>query len=256
MKLKWDFNEAKKVLQRNASALAISGLFIVFLINLVSWPSSKRESPVSIALLEVPKLPEEPISPRKASVIPVSGIEIISRPRNLNAIPPGMIFQAKLSSGASNGFVKAEVTEGLLVNNEILIPEGSALVGQGTSSEERLFIQFNQVVFKDGSFGNFSAIACDKEDQMMGVRGSLVGKKFAKIASGVGLGFLGGFSAGFQEPSSFGSPKPSVKNALLNGTATTALEESRKMLSDLKNQMPIMEVKAGTEICVIASGGS
>jgi len=256
MKLNIDLIKTMKLQDKHLGIGLLVLFVLLFLLNLIMWPREKRETLAKVELKEVPRVPEEKVANESKPVLRVSGIEVISRPRNLSSIPPGAFFKAKLSSGASNGLVKAEVIEGLAINSEMLIPEGSSLVGQGTSSEERLFIQFNQVVFKDGTFSNFNAVACDNDDQMVGLKGSLVGNRIGRVAGGVGLGFLGGFSSGLQEPQGYGSPKPSMKNAILNGTATTALEESRKMLSDLKNRMPIMEVKAGTEICVIASGGS
>jgi len=256
MKLNIDWKNAQKNLEKHWALYLGGALILLFLVNLISWPKDNGVRLTKVEFKEIPVLPLESSSTKSTAVLKVSGIEVIARPRNLAAIPPGSSFQAKLTGGASNGLVRAEVTQTLFVNGEALIPEGASLVGQGTSTEERLYIQFNQVVFRDGTFGNFSAVACDKEDQMVGVKGSLVSRNLGRIAGGVGLGFIGGFSSGLQEPQAFNGQKPSLKNALLNGTATTALEESRKMLSDLKNQIPIMEVKGATEICVIASGGS
>jgi hypothetical protein len=186
-----------------------------------------------------------------------SGPEVISRPRNLGLIPPGSMFEAKLASGASNGLARAEVTKPLVVNGDVIIPEGSFLVGSGSSTEERLFIRFNQAVFKDGTFGAISAEACDKSDQIVGLKGSTVGNKALNLAGSLGLGFVGGFSTTLQDAHGQGGvaiTQPTLKNALLAGTATTALEESRNLMSDFKNRVPIIEVPAGANICVIANG--
>ncbi len=191
--------------------------------------------------------------------IKISGMQVISRPRNLSAIPPGSMLEAKLVSGASNGLVRAEVSKSLYVNGDILIPEGAYLVGSGSSTEDRLFVRFTQVVFKDGEFGSINAEACDKTDKIVGLKGSKVGNKALQLTGSLGLGFLGGFSTALQDADGQNGAvvtRPSIKNALLNGTATTALEESRNMMSDLKSRIPIIEVPQGTTICIIASGGS
>lgn len=183
-----------------------------------------------------------------------SAPEIILRPRNLAGIPPGSMLEAKLASGASNGLARAEVTKSLSVNGETIIPEGAFLVGAGSSSEERLFIRFNQVVFKDGTFGALNAEACDVTDRIVGLKGSKVGSKALNLTGSLGLGFLGGFSTALQDTKGQGGAvvtQPSLKNALLAGTATTALEESKHLMSELKSRAPIIEVPEGTSICAI-----
>lgn len=188
----------------------------------------------------------------------LAGLQVISRPRNLALIPPGSFMEAKLASGASNGLVRAEVSKALSVNGDIVIPEGAFLVGSGSSSEDRLFVRFSQVVFKDGTFGNLNAEACDQSDKIVGLKGSKVGNKALQLTGSLGLGFLGGFSTALQDTKGQQGAvvsEPSLKNALLNGTATTALEESKNMMQDLKNRQPIIEVPQGTSICVMVSGG-
>lgn len=188
-----------------------------------------------------------------------SGPELLLRPIDLGKIPPGTLFWAKLTGGASNGPVRAEVTKELAVNGEPKIPSGAVLVGSGSSSEERLKVNFDQVVFKDGTIAQFSAVACDKSDKIPGLKGSLVGNKALNIAGSIGLGFIGGFSEGLQETQGQQGAvvrKASIKNALLNATATTALEQSQNLMSDLKSRTPIIEVPEGTDICVIAVGGN
>lgn len=193
----------------------------------------------------------------KKNSVKFAGASIIARPIDLTKIPPGSILDAKLITGASNGLVRAEATSSLSSAGELLIPKGSILVGNGNSTDERLFVRFNQVVFKDGAIAALEAHACDKSDKIVGLKGSKVGTKALNIAGSLGLGFLGGFSEALQESEGQQGAvvrKPSIKNALLNGTATTALEQSKNLMSDLKDRTPIIEVDAGTEICVIAAG--
>ena len=74
------------------------------------------------------------------------------------------------------------------------------------------------------------------------------------IAGSVGLGFIGGFSEGLKDSDNIGgipTQRPSMKNALLNGAATAALDESRDMISKVKDKQPILEVAAGVPILII-----
>jgi hypothetical protein len=161
---------------------------------------------------------------------------------------------ARLVSGASNGLVQAELTEPLRANGETFLEPGVVLVGRGTSTEERLFVRFDQVVLKNGSIEAIDAHACDKKHKIVGLKGSKVGKRVLNIAGSIGLGFIGGMAEGLQETKGQQGvviKKPTLKNSLLNATSTTALEQSRNLMGGLKNKNQIIEVSAGTEICVI-----
>lgn len=183
-----------------------------------------------------------------------TGPQLIARPRNLKAIPPGTIIKAIVMSGASNGLARVETKEAVMANRDVLIESGSVLLGTGNSNEDRLMIRFDQVVFKDGTFGQINAQACDSSDKIVGLKGSKLGNRALNIAGSIGLGFLGGFSEGLQETRGEGGAvvkKPSMKNALLNGTSTAALEQSKNLMSELKDRTPVIEVPAQTPIYVI-----
>jgi len=184
--------------------------------------------------------------------------EVIPRPRDLGKIPPGTLVKAILVTGASNGPVKAKLSETLNVDGETLLDEGAVLLGTGTSTEERLQVTFSQIIFRDGTFAPFQAHACDVGDRIVGLKGSKVGDKALNIAGSIGLGFVGGMSEGLQDyqgQHGVAVRPPTVRNALLHATATTALEQSRNLMSDLKSRQPIIEVSPGTEILVFVGGG-
>ncbi len=168
------------------------------------------------------------------------------------------MFKAKLVSGASNGPLRAEVIEPLVVDGETRIATGAVLIGMGQSTEQRLFIKFNQLVFKDGSFQEFQAQACDSSDQTVGLKGDRVGSYAIKLAAAAALNFAGGVSEGLQESdvqNGVAVRKTSMKNALLNGSAHAALDQAQDTMSSVKSESPIIEVPAGTVFWVLAQGG-
>ena len=184
--------------------------------------------------------------------------QVVARPRNV-AITPGAMVEARLVSGASNGLIRAELTEALSQNGESLLEEGTILVGQGSSSEDRLMVSFNQAVFRDGTVASIQGQACDPSDRIVGLKGSKLGNKAINIAGSIGLGFVGGFSEGLEDTQGqqgVAVRTPSLKNALLNATGMTALEQSKNLMSDLKERRPVIEVPAGESICVIFGGGT
>lgn len=212
------------------------------------------ETTRSFEVSEAPNQSQTATKKVNTAPIKLSGPQLLARPRDLKLIPPGSMLKAILLSGASNGLVRAQVKEALTVNGNTFIEEGSTLLGNGNSTEERLFVGFSQVIFKDGTFGQIQAQACDKSDQIVGLKGSKIGNKTLNIVGSIGLGFVGGMAEGLQESKGqqgVAVKTPNMKNALLNATATTALEQSQGLMSDLKNKQPIIEVPASTEICII-----
>jgi len=169
-------------------------------------------------------------------------------------IPPRTMCRAVLVSGASDGPVRAEVKESFSLHGETLIEDGTVLLGVGQSTDERLFIRFSQMVFKDGGFTSIQAQACDPEDKIAGLKGSKVGTQAFKLAASIGLNFVGGMSQAFQESDfqgGFGIRKPNARNALLNGASTAALEQSQEMMNDYRNRPPKMEVAADIPVFVL-----
>ena len=186
----------------------------------------------------------------------MAGPELLSRPRGI-PIPPGSMIEATLVSGASNGPIKASVSRPLIVNGETLIDSGTTLLGMGTSSQERLFVRFNKLVFQDGTFEDVQAEAIDGGDKIAGLKGSKIGGMGLKLAAGIALNVLGGMSAGLQDQDvvhGVAVQKPSLKNALLNGTGKAAVDESREFMNDVHSQQPIIEVPEGSTIFVIFGG--
>jgi type IV secretory pathway VirB10-like protein len=184
-----------------------------------------------------------------------NGPQLVLRP--LMKIPPGTFAKARLVSGASNGPVRAEVSEALNWNGEPLLPAGTILVGTGSSTEDRLNIQFTQLVFPDGSFQTTQANACDDADKIPGLKGSKLGNYALKLGAGTALAFAGGLSQGLQTQHSgigVSYAKPTLKNALLNGAATASLDQSKQIMTNLQNQAPVIEVPEGTPIYVLFQG--
>lgn len=185
------------------------------------------------------------------------GLERLDRIDKLS-VPPGTLVMAKLASGASNGPVRATLTESVRVDGDELLPNGALLVGTGSSTEGRLFIRFGQAVFNNGKAVKITAQACDKSDETVGLKGSKVGNEALKLAAGIGLNFAGGVSEGLKESEVQGGvevEKPTMKNALLNGASTASLEYARQTMSELRSRQPVIEVPNGTEICVLFQGG-
>ena len=174
--------------------------------------------------------------------------------RALSEIPVGSEVKAVLVSGATDGIVKAKLTESLIVDGEPLIPENSILFGKGKSGDERLYIEFNKVIFPSGESFQILAQSFDPLDKIQGLKGAIVSTRAKKMGMAMGLGFLGGMADGMRETSGssfFTKQKPTVKDAALSGASKAALDQSEAYLEEMKKSPNIIEVKSGTEFIII-----
>jgi hypothetical protein len=199
-----------------------------------------------------------PVKPKAIVQAPkiYTGLQVIIRP-NIGKIPPGTIVKAKFVTGASNGPVKAVLTEALVVNGEGIVDEGTVLIGQGSSTEDRLMIQFSKMVYKDGTSQRVQGQACDESDQTVGVKGEKISKYAVMLAAGVGLNFLGGVSEGLEESQTQnGVPikKNDLKNAALHGASVAALDQSKEILSNLRQSKTVIQVERGKDFFVLFDG--
>lgn len=182
----------------------------------------------------------------------IEPLKIVSREKE-SLIPLGSSGTALLLTGATNGPVKARLLEDIELNGEIFIKEGSILWGRGASTEERLLVTFSKFVDADGKSHEIKANAYDLSDQILGLKGSVVGRTSKKILAGAGLGVAGALQT-MQQPQNLGGVavvKPSLKNALLNGASTATLGIAEQELEELKNKQTIIEVKKGTKIVIV-----
>lgn len=174
--------------------------------------------------------------------------------RALSEIPVGSETKAILVSGGTDGIVKAKLTQSLIVDGEPLIPENSILFGKGKSGEERLYVEFNKVIFPSGESFQILAQSFDPTDKIQGLKGAIVGTRAKKMGMAMGLGFLGGMADGMRETSGsslFTNQKPTVKDAALSGASKAALDQSEAYLEEMKKSPNIIEVKSGTEFIII-----
>lgn len=184
------------------------------------------------------------------------GPQLLKRPRMIK-IPPGMMVKAQLLSGASNGLVKAEIKEALIIAGETLVESGTIAVGKGSSSNSRLYIKFDKLVYRDGTVESAQAEATDGTDKTVGLKGSQVGYQTLRLAAGIGLNFAGGAAAVLQETEGQQGAvitKPTMKNALLNGAGKASIDQSQDMMQSLKNEAPVIEIPEGQTFYILFSG--
>jgi hypothetical protein len=183
-----------------------------------------------------------------------AGLEKVAGHMNIK-IPPGSMAEAVLTSGASDGPIRAVLTEDLVAGGSRLVKQGTTLVGEGISNENRLSVKFRYLVFQDGTHVRVEADGCDISDRMPGLLGSNVRGQALKLSGALGLGMLGGTAIGLQKKQTQGVVSdPSMRDALLNGVATAALEQAQSLTSNLKSTTPLYQVPEGQKFYVLFAG--
>lgn len=259
---------AKRTINAKQMLAGITGAFILStMLVMVKGPNNlTAKDPIEFdeaaqgAAVEIPEARMQSYGARGAKRASAprafSGLQVVNRSTAIQ-VPPGSVVKARLVSGASNGPVKAVLIEDLSSAGETLLPSGTSMVGVGSSTEDRLMIDFSKAVLRDGSIQGIHGQACDGEDQVVGLKGSKVSRFGAQLAAGIGLNFAGGLAQGLQETTvinGVATRKADLRNAALNGAATASIEQSKEVLEKWKSQKAVIEVKRGTEICVIFAG--
>lgn len=186
---------------------------------------------------------------KKKSIDRIQSIDL----RSQTEPPAGSETFAVLMSGGSNGLVKAKMSDDLILNGDLYAAKNSVLIGQGSSTDQRLFIKFNRLVSPEGKSKKIKAQAYDNSDRIRGLIGKKVSDRIFKIAASSALIFLGGMAESMQtsEPSLYGSaPKKSIRDAALGGVAQATTEHGKKYLQEIDQDNRI-EVKSETQFVVI-----
>lgn len=172
----------------------------------------------------------------------------------LKGIPTGSEVSAILSSGGANGTVIAKLTENLTADGDILLPKNTVLFGKGSSSDERLYVQFRKAILPDKTEQKIKAQAFDQKDRMVGLKGKKISDVAFKIAASSGLIFLSGMADGLKQNMTtdiFGNRKPSIHDAALNGVATATAEQGKRMMDSMNKEDARVEVAVQTPIVVV-----
>ena len=175
---------------------------------------------------------------------------VTKRPVAELEVAPGTYVKAVLITGASDGPVKVRLLEDVKAGGRTVVPLDSVLIGKGSSTEERLMIDFNKIVLLDGQAIGTNAVACDPSDQMPGLFGSNVNSRALNLAGAFGLNFAAGYSTGSEED----TKDQSIRQKIQSGAALAALEEAKRLSEKAKNTKPRIEIKRNQKLLILFTG--
>ncbi len=161
------------------------------------------------------------------------------------------------------------VLMGQTANRLIVGPEGSPAIvtiddGQGLfsglrflgqakqgSSEGRLFIDFDRVVFRSGKVLPIKGTALDDVGGY-GLKAQVISSKALMVAGSIAGSFISGYAASQQSTSQsafgFSQPQTGSRNGILQGVAQTAADQSKKLIEDATKEKPILVVEPDTKV--------
>lgn len=244
------------------AVLGVAALFFGEQPPLVQKKSNfTAQSNSKVNSIEIPNHDPQIVSkiPKRYTSIPSQkflGPSLIARP-GAHEILPGTIVAAKLQTAATDGPVKAIITEGVIVDGEERLPVGSVLIGLGQSQDSRVSVQFGKAIVAGQGAVEINAVALDQEDQLVGIQASQMNQEMIHLGASIGLNFVGGVAEGLKEKSGQAGATieaPTTRNALLNGASKAALDEAHSMMEETKNKKYSLKVESGTPILIFFNG--
>lgn len=118
----------------------------------------------------------------------------------------------------------------------------------------RISLDFKQLLFLDGRNISVSATAMDRFGAY-GLEGQIFSQRALAIGGSIASSFVSGVAAAGQTQSSnaFGFSQTQVtgRNAILQGVAQTAADQSKRLIEESTQDKPYLVVEAGTEVTIL-----
>lgn len=142
----------------------------------------------------------------------------------------------------------------LIIDGEEILPKGTKFYGVSKELSGRMSIEFTKARLPTGEKYKIKAFAHERKKGAFGLKGSQVGPRTVSALASTGLHFIGGLSEGMierQMTEAQVSIKGNLRNGLLHGASKASMEQSRQVLSDLKNRQSVLRVKKGKKFKII-----
>lgn len=168
-------------------------------------------------------------------------------------IEPGLLafgsLFTRLVVGAEESPVIAEIKD-----SRLGILHGLRLMGRARQSATggRVNIEFDRLLLKGGSSLRIIAEALDSSGAL-GLSGEVFSSKAVTLAGSMVGSFLSGYASSQQTTNAFGfsENKPAGRNALLQGVAQTAADQSKRLIDEATQEKPVIVIEQGTKVSIL-----
>jgi hypothetical protein len=146
--------------------------------------------------------------------------------------------------------VRLNPNQGVLSGLKVL---GSARPG---SVESRIDIDLTRLVLRSGAVRPIQAVGLDKQGAK-GIDADVVSSKALAVAGALAGSFVSGLALGSQTQETnglgFSQTKPTGRNAILQGVAQTAADQSKRVLEESTKEKPILIAEPGETVVIYFS---
>src|SRR3989338_8756878 len=174
-------------------------------------------------------------------------------------LPKGTLLLATLLntivSNNTNSPVVAKVTQDHVHLGQVLIPEGSKLIGeaQADNNPKRVMVTFDTIVFPSKSQVAFTATALNP-DGSSGLTGQYYSGKGQEIFGSLVSSLISGAAQGAQTramtPYGTEIRQGSLSNAIYSGLTSLVLDQAKRFAKDIEKSQSYVVVPEGAEILI------
>ncbi|MGK5084889.1 TrbI/VirB10 family protein [Bdellovibrionota bacterium FG-1] len=152
-----------------------------------------------------------------------------------------------VGSEASPAIIELSQNQGIFSGLRIL---GKA---RPSATAGRLQIDLNQLVARSGRTFPVKAVALD-DAGALGLEAQVFSGKALALAGAMAASLVSGVAASQQTLTptvlGFGEPKPTGRNALLQGVAQTAADQSHRFIEEATQEKPVLLVEPGALVAI------
>lgn len=249
--------------------MTLISVFITFLAANPGWSMTDQEFRTKAEQLSRAQAQSDSLIRRLQSQAGIPGLNSI--PGSKSSKEPGPLFRVH-GNLTANFLPVGKLLYGKLVNRLVVGAEGSPalielddhqggysrlrIMGTARQAETagRLSIDASRLLLKSGRAVPMQATALDP-DGAFGLEAQVLSGKALAVAGGMASSFIAGLAASqqLQTTNSFGfsQTQPGGRNALLQGVAQTAADQSKRLIDQATAEKPILIVESQSSVTVL-----
>jgi len=125
---------------------------------------------------------------------------------------------------------------------------------RANSVDGRVSITFSKIIFSSGKAVAVNAQALDAQGAQ-GLKAEVISHKALAVAGAMGSSFVSGLAAASQtqKTNAFGftETQPTGRNAILQGLAQTAADQSKWLIDEATKDIPVLILEPGSDVSVL-----
>jgi hypothetical protein len=213
----------------------------------------KKAKNMGVVVQENIVVPSKPLTPEELEEQRNRPLFEVHATRKTLLAPAGQLFYGKILNRI---IVGAEPVPAIIIlDHSQNFFSGLRVLGKARPSgaDGRLAIDFNRVVTKSGDTIPIQGYAHDKAGAF-GLQAEVFSSKALAVGGALASSFVSGLASAGQTtvPNQFGFSQvdQTGRNAILQGVAKTAADQSKRLIDDATKEIPVLVVEADTPVAI------